>query len=303
MAAREGPFRFEGFSSPNGTIVPDEFFDVLAPELSEAQLRVCLYIIRRTFGFKKQSDEISLRQMVDGIRTKEGRVLDRGAGVVKSAAARAAKGLVEKGVVVAVRNESIEKGHEPTTYALRFRGTEVVARNGHETAGRTPLSSRRTRVVLQKDTPLSSKRTHKKQYLQETESSNGELHSTAKRSTGAGESLRVDDVIDELSLALGDTVHAASNRSQARKLYAQSGMPPEQFAARMYEALAVTKDRARDGDVGTKAAYFFAVLRDLLGLRERREHRAHTETSDRRPVPAPVPSPRALAPPVAWPQA
>jgi hypothetical protein len=31
------------------------FFDVVAPELTEAELRVALYIIRRTFGFKKAS--------------------------------------------------------------------------------------------------------------------------------------------------------------------------------------------------------------------------------------------------------
>ncbi len=64
--ASKQSFRFEGFDSPNGTIVPDDFFDLLAPELSEAELRVCLYIIRRTFGFKKRSDDISLRQMVEG---------------------------------------------------------------------------------------------------------------------------------------------------------------------------------------------------------------------------------------------
>ena len=58
-------FVFGGFDSPNTTQVPDAFFDVVAPELSEAELRVALYIIRRTFGFKKDTDNISLRQMVE----------------------------------------------------------------------------------------------------------------------------------------------------------------------------------------------------------------------------------------------
>jgi len=46
-------FRYKGFISPNGTIVPDDVFDVLAPELTEAELRVLLYVIRKTFGWKK----------------------------------------------------------------------------------------------------------------------------------------------------------------------------------------------------------------------------------------------------------
>ena len=67
-------FVLGGFDSPNTTQVPDAFFDVVAPQLTEAELRVALYIIRRTFGFKKDSDTISLRQMVEGIVTKDGRI-------------------------------------------------------------------------------------------------------------------------------------------------------------------------------------------------------------------------------------
>src|SRR5213594_2906619 len=99
-------FYYEGFSNPNGTIVPDDVFDVLAPQLSEAELRVLLYIVRRTFGFKKGSDDISLKQMVDGITTRDGKVLDRGTGLSKSAAARGVKGLVTKGIVTSKRNRS-----------------------------------------------------------------------------------------------------------------------------------------------------------------------------------------------------
>src|ERR1044072_8313371 len=93
-------FIFGGFDSPNTTQVPDAFFDVVAPELTEAELRVALYIIRRTFGLKKDSDTISLRQIVDGITTKDGRILDRGTGLKKSAVANALTGLVRKGVIL-----------------------------------------------------------------------------------------------------------------------------------------------------------------------------------------------------------
>ena len=73
MTKTKHPFHYEGFSTPNGTIVPDDVFDLLMPELTESELRVLLYILRRTYGFKKNSDSISLSQMVQGIRTKDGR--------------------------------------------------------------------------------------------------------------------------------------------------------------------------------------------------------------------------------------
>src|SRR5215212_5443220 len=90
------PLQFEGFDNPTTTPVPDVFFDVLAAQLTEAELRVLLYVLRRTFGFKKESDTISLKQMVDGIKTRDGKILDRGTGMAKSAVARGAQGLVDK---------------------------------------------------------------------------------------------------------------------------------------------------------------------------------------------------------------
>jgi hypothetical protein len=66
--ARSSPFRgFRGFNSPNNTQVPDELFDEIMVHLSGAELKVLLYVIRRTYGFKRESDNISLSQMLTGI--------------------------------------------------------------------------------------------------------------------------------------------------------------------------------------------------------------------------------------------
>ena len=54
---------FPGYTSPNYTQVPDELFDRQLPDLSGAELKVLLYIMRRTFGFKKDADNISLNQI------------------------------------------------------------------------------------------------------------------------------------------------------------------------------------------------------------------------------------------------
>jgi len=112
--------RFKGFISPRYTQVPDELFDELMAYLSGAELKVLLYIIRRTFGFKKDSDNISLRQICTGIKTRDGDVLDKGTGLSLSTVQIALKGLLEKNCVLTARNRSQEKGDEPTTYSLNM---------------------------------------------------------------------------------------------------------------------------------------------------------------------------------------
>jgi replication protein O len=112
--------RFKGFISPRYTQVPDALFDELMAYLSGAELKVLLYIIRRTFGFKKESDTISLRQICNGIKTREGEVLDKGTGLSLSTVQIALKGLLEKNCVITARNRSQEKGDEPTTYSLNM---------------------------------------------------------------------------------------------------------------------------------------------------------------------------------------
>lgn len=121
-----GEFRFQGFSKPTYTIVPDEVFDQLMPHLKEAELRVLLYIIRRTFGFDKDKDSISLRQMTEGIRSKDGRVLDHGTGMSRKAVISGTRGLVEKGIISVRKKTSPENGSETNIYRLRFKGEEYA---------------------------------------------------------------------------------------------------------------------------------------------------------------------------------
>jgi hypothetical protein len=143
-------FFYKGIPSPNGTIVPDDIFDVLMPVCTGAEFKVLAYIVRRTFGFKKESDAISLRQMVHGIKTRDGKTLDHGTGLSKATAAVAIKSLVEKGIIEAQRNSSKEKGDEPTTYRLRFEAKQ-------------PVSENQTGGVQKLDRGVSENQTHKKQ--------------------------------------------------------------------------------------------------------------------------------------------
>jgi len=63
------------------TETPNWIFDEAAPELDGAPLKVLLYVARRTRGFHRESDAISLDQFVSGITTRDGRQLDKGCGV------------------------------------------------------------------------------------------------------------------------------------------------------------------------------------------------------------------------------
>lgn len=50
----------KGYDSPNYTQTPNELFDALLPDLSLAELKVTLAIIRQTFGWHRDSHELSI---------------------------------------------------------------------------------------------------------------------------------------------------------------------------------------------------------------------------------------------------
>lgn len=111
---------FKGFYVPNSTPVPDNFFDELLVDLSESELKVVLYIMRRTFGFKKHDDNISISQMLNGIVKKDGTRLDRGTGLSKPAITKAVKSLVNRGVLVTERRFGEKGSYESSNYHLNL---------------------------------------------------------------------------------------------------------------------------------------------------------------------------------------
>lgn len=130
--------RFRGYAGPNYTQVPDELFDEQLPDLSGAELKVLLYIMRRTFGFKRESDNISISQMLNGLCSRSGRQLDRGVGLSKKTLLLAIRSLEEQDIIMTERRRSVEKGDEPTTYRLNVlaadthdKPTEMTGGQGH----------------------------------------------------------------------------------------------------------------------------------------------------------------------------
>ena len=118
--------KFKGFSRPNTTPTPDELFDYFLTELTHSELKVVLYIIRRTYGFQKDSDSISLKQISSGIMIRrgenKGKQLDRGAGLSKQGAITAVKNLEKKGLIVVGRVKTKDGYNHVNIYKLRFKG-------------------------------------------------------------------------------------------------------------------------------------------------------------------------------------
>src|SRR5579871_1338405 len=106
---------------PNSTQIPDVIFDHWMATLSGAEFKVLLYIARRTYGFGKESDTISLNQIAQGIIKRDGTSLDRGTGVSRMSVTRALKVLEERGVILRKHNLSDKtREYEENTYSINL---------------------------------------------------------------------------------------------------------------------------------------------------------------------------------------
>lgn len=120
-------FPASGYQVPQYTQIPDLLLDYQMAHMSGAELKVALYICRRTFGFKKPSDTISFNQMLEGIVTHDGRRLDYGTGLSRDALAKAIKGLEAKQVILVVRSQDEKGSKQVNLYALNVGQATVPA--------------------------------------------------------------------------------------------------------------------------------------------------------------------------------
>ena len=282
---------FQGFTAPNYTQVPDELFDDLMTDLSGAELKVLLYIIRRTFGFKKTEDTISLSQMLNGITTKAGETLDKGTGLSKKTLLVALNTLEAKHIILTERRRSAERGNEPTAYKLNIVGN-ASSNNPDPTPGvksTPPLGVKSTPSPRGKNSPiqetvvqqtdlyirnssskLQRKISNEKQGYQSFQAIGDLLkqHPEPQRREVHHLPESLEASIDEISVALNDTRNRRSNRTHVLHLYQASGKSAERFTSYLYEAQSITKQQ---GSIKKKMPYFFRVLEDITGIRQKVE--------------------------------
>lgn len=111
-----------GLPNPNTTPLPNCIVDEYLPFFTGAELKVILYLVRRTLGFHKTRDAISLNQICNGIVRKDGRRLDRGTGLHKSTACDALNALVNWGMIKRITRRDPVRGDLPTEYVLWIEG-------------------------------------------------------------------------------------------------------------------------------------------------------------------------------------
>ncbi len=282
----EKKFYYQGLPSLNGTIVPDAVFDELMPVCSGAEFKVLCYIVRRTFGFKKESDSISLRQMIEGIRTKDGKVLDQGTGLSKGTAAVAVKGLIEKGIITVLRNRSAEKGDEPTTYRLRFakepvseNRTRGVSKIGHPRVRKSDTQTTDIQTTDIQTTDIQYRNISKSKLSENTgTSTQGSLGLTPigsllkqpfiEKPPGQKESKptpAIKAAVTEISVKLANASCTKANITQAMRIYLEWGKGEEAFVSKLYEVQSITRQQPQ---VKKPMPYFFKVLRKELGVEE-----------------------------------
>ncbi len=130
--SNQDDFQFEGFDIPGTTPVPDVVFDKLLSRLTGNELKVLLYIIRRTYGFGKNADAISLSQFREGIKTRdengEEKILDEGCGIGHNRTILVAlASLEQKGCVTSKKRNTNAGDSDTTIYKLRFKSTSKKA--------------------------------------------------------------------------------------------------------------------------------------------------------------------------------
>ena len=100
--------------------VSNYIFDKVMAELSGNEYKVYMYIYRRTVGFQKESDFIALSQFVNGIVTRDGKVLDNGTGLSKATIVRCLDSLEQKGHIRRYRGQSETNDHKVSIYQLNL---------------------------------------------------------------------------------------------------------------------------------------------------------------------------------------
>ncbi len=139
-------FIFDGFEPANTVPVPDVLFDELLSVLSGAEIKVMLYIIRRTLGFKKSTDAISLTQFEKGIVTKDNHVLDKGCGLSRETICKALDSLEKRGCIKSQKSSNSKNEKAINVYSIRFKGDQTVVGKSDY-----PLVGKSDYVVKQSD--------------------------------------------------------------------------------------------------------------------------------------------------------
>ncbi len=103
---------------PNFTQIPNVCLDWLLPLLERSEMLCLLYILRRTYGFGRQSDAISLEQFTRGLTRRDGTQLDRGTGMSRPQVCKSLSVLERAGFIIRTHKKTEDGGLDTTVYRI-----------------------------------------------------------------------------------------------------------------------------------------------------------------------------------------
>lgn len=99
---------FPGYGAPRFTMIPDVLLDEHLSNLGHAELKVLLVVMRKTYGWRKERDSISLSQ------------LQRASGLTRRSVSAATASLEQRGYILIERELAAAGDAAANVYRLRF---------------------------------------------------------------------------------------------------------------------------------------------------------------------------------------
>jgi len=278
-------FQFRPLTAPRYTQIPDILIDEWAPHLSPAELRVVLYVARRTFGFHKERDAISLSQLCNGITAHDGRRLDYGTGLSRKGVISACASLSAKGLLSISKQRTPDGDNEINIYTLIVRDMGVVTAGNHPSYLTTPplVTAGNPQETVSKDSTQERVPFERPPALEENQ---------GHWKDAPGWCL---NFARDFSTEFGDAANQGSNTTRIWRLWQQSGLPDVQFSPLLYAARTITHEQPFTGkptgehdyygmERQNQMAYYFRVLEDLVSEatgNPHQDHPMHDITRDR----------------------
>lgn len=120
------------------TQIPDKMLQACFEAKTASEIKALLYLCKRTYGYKKQSDRVSLSQFLEGITKADGTNIDQGCGIKsKSSLVKALDSLKQKAVFAV---SAVRGAKEAYLYTMPVRpvprGTESVPQKAKQSIAR-----------------------------------------------------------------------------------------------------------------------------------------------------------------------
>ena len=119
---------FQGWDDPNFVPIPQLFFENHLATLKYGEMKVLLYLFRRTYGFRRDSDCVPISQFLDGKKDKNGKRVDRGVGLTKVSLLSALRGLVSKNMIFREQRYGNRGGNIASSYRLNLKKGDLGER-------------------------------------------------------------------------------------------------------------------------------------------------------------------------------